>query len=606
MGNSILYGIFSNVLEMSVTAGIIICMVLGIRLCLKGAPRLFCYLLWSVVLFRLLCPVAFVSSLSVFGMWDPTGVQVAAPALKHDIPIHTGQPLEGEDKTTQGAKAIKQGGMDKNETAASSIEAAENTAGEIAAAVWLAGIVCLAGYSITGTLRLKKRLSGAVCITGNIYSSGYIDTPFAMGIFSPKIYLPKYLTQKEQEFIILHEQTHIKRRDPFIKLLAFTALTLHWFNPLVWIAFYAAEKDMEMSCDEAVMKQMKDDIRAEYCTALLNLTVPKTIFHGPPLAFGEGNTKSRVKNVMRYKKPAAFAVCIASVLLIACIIGLGTDPGKKKTDGSGALSLAGTETEDITEKGAQDTETDSPNTEEGALMEGEKRIAAAPDLAIRSSDEVTYLGCFGSKGEWDLDEEKGEQVIYSATADITHDGMKDRIDLMIDTAAPVSSAEEYIYGLGFAYIRAYEGTAEGGFKEDVLYTSGYVAHTHVGNGQIAIARKDGREYLLISNMWEGQGFGGYLYTVLYLDPERKEAVIADEGLVQFEFQEDVSREEEYRREDVAAFRERLNTWTQDADLLISCDVGSEPEVCLSREGKVYRASEYYDAVWERRNYWELE
>ena len=284
---------------------------------------------------------------------------------------------------------------------------------------------------------------------------------------------------------------------------------------------------------------------------------------------------------MRYKKPAAFAVCIASVLLIACIIGLGTDPGKKKTDGSGALSLAGTETEDITEKGAQDTETDSPNTEEGALMEGEKRIAAAPDLAIRSSDEVTYLGCFGSKGEWDLDEEKGEQVIYSATADITH-------------------------GLGFAYIRAYEGTAEGGFKEDVLYTSEYVAHTHVGNGQIAIARKDGREYLLISNMWEGQGFGGYLYTVLYLDPERKEAVIADEGLVQFEFQEDVSREEEYRREDVAAFRERLNTWTQDADLLISCDVGSEPEVCLSREGKVYRASEYYDAVWERRNYWELE
>ena len=331
MGNSILYGIFSNVLEMSVTAGIIICMVLGIRFCLKGAPRLFCYLLWSVVLFRLLCPVAFVSSLSVFGMWDPTGVQVAAPALKPDIPIHTGQPLEGEDKTTQGAKAIKQGGMDKNETAASSIEAAENTAGEIAAAVWLAGIVCLAGYSITGTLRLKKRLSGAVCITGNIYSSGYIDTPFAMGIFSPKIYLPKYLTQKEQEFIILHEQTHIKRRDPFIKLLAFTALTLHWFNPLVWIAFYAAEKDMEMSCDEAVMKQMKDDIRAEYCTALLNLTVPKTIFHGPPLAFGEGNTKSRVKNVMRYKKPAAFAVCIASVLLIACIIGLGTDPGDRKS-----------------------------------------------------------------------------------------------------------------------------------------------------------------------------------------------------------------------------------------------------------------------------------
>jgi hypothetical protein len=135
--------------------------------------------------------------------------------------------------------------------------------------------------------------------------------PFVIGILRPRIYLPSTQREEEQSYVILHEQTHIRRLDHLVKMFAFLALAVHWFNPLVWVAFVYAVKDMEMSCDECVIKLMGSDIRGEYSTSLLSLAAEKRLINGSPLAFGEENIKGRISNVMNFKKPAAWVAAIS-------------------------------------------------------------------------------------------------------------------------------------------------------------------------------------------------------------------------------------------------------------------------------------------------------
>ena len=137
-------------------------------------------------------------------------------------------------------------------------------------------------------------------IKENIYICDYISSPFVIGTVKPKIYLPSTLNENETEYVIAHEKHHIKRFDHIVKLLAFIALTLHWFNPFVWLAFELAMQDMEMSCDEAVIKKLGDDVRSSYSQSLLNFATGKHIFAGTPLAFGEGDTKIRIKNLYQF------------------------------------------------------------------------------------------------------------------------------------------------------------------------------------------------------------------------------------------------------------------------------------------------------------------
>jgi beta-lactamase regulating signal transducer with metallopeptidase domain len=168
-------------------------------------------------------------------------------------------------------------------------------------------------YSVISLLKLKRKLTGAVWLRCNIYLADSHLTPFVIDVIRPRIYLPSALSERERDYIILHERTHIRRLDHIVKLAAFLALSIHWFNPLVWVAFMCCMKDMEMSCDEAVMKKMGDGIGADYSASLLSLATGRKILAGAPLAFGEGNTKSRIKNVLHYKKPT-FWIVAGSVL----------------------------------------------------------------------------------------------------------------------------------------------------------------------------------------------------------------------------------------------------------------------------------------------------
>ena len=165
-------------------------------------------------------------------------------------------------------------------------------------------------------------------IEKNIYEAKNLKTPFVLGLIRPKIYLPVGLNVKEeQDYILLHEQTHIHRKDHIIKILAFLILSIHWFNPLVWIAFMLMSTDMELSCDERVLKEMNEDIKKPYANSLLSLAAGRHIINGSPLAFGEGNVKGRIKNVLNYKKPRFWIICfIEFIVIVAVGVGLMANP----------------------------------------------------------------------------------------------------------------------------------------------------------------------------------------------------------------------------------------------------------------------------------------
>ena len=213
-------------------------------------------------------------------------------------------------------------------------------------------------YSLLSVWRLRRRLVGAVLLRDTIWLADRIAAPFVIGVIRPRIYLPSTLSVGEQGYILMHEQTHIRRKDYLIKPLAFLALCLHWFNPLVWLAFFLAVRDMEMSCDESVLRQMGEDIRCEYSTSLLNLTVGRqSLFGGgtsllapTPLAFGEGDTKARIRNILSFQKPAVWLLAASCVIVAALGIGLFCNPkqAESKEDNSSAKTERNTLTEDTT------------------------------------------------------------------------------------------------------------------------------------------------------------------------------------------------------------------------------------------------------------------
>lgn len=294
--------IFLQVINMSFTSSFVIIFVLILRLILKKAPKIFSYALWSVVLFRLICPISFES---LFSILPVNTAIISTDTLYSETPqISTG--LTYLDNISNQILPVPYIGASVNPLQVWTF---------IGEAVWILGIIILACYSVISLLRLRYKLIGSVRLRDNIFLADHIVTPFVIGIIHPKIYLPSTLSKQEENYIILHEQTHIKRFDYLVKIVAFVVLCVHWFNPFVWAAFIFTVKDMEMSCDESVIKQLGTDICGEYSASLLRLATGRKIIAGTPLTFGEGDTKGRIKNVMKYKKPA-FGVTIAALIIV--------------------------------------------------------------------------------------------------------------------------------------------------------------------------------------------------------------------------------------------------------------------------------------------------
>ncbi len=377
----LLQEIFLKVFNMSLTASIAILAVMLLRLLIHKAPKQYSYLLWGIVLFRLLCPISFqapfsllnFTGISVNGIGEmeyasqsgiagaQTQTPVEAGSQKGLPPVGFAEGIANHSKAGEPSADGIANHSKAGEPSAAGISGSRKAGGATASSsrptdslpetlsvpeadlsrssdmqhsqplavcsmVWLLGIAALGIYSLCSSMRLRRQVACAIPLQGNIYLADHIPSPFAFGLLRPRIYLPSSVREKECGYLILHEQYHIRRRDCLVKPLAFLAVCLHWMNPLVWLAFALAMKDMEMSCDEAVVRRMGDDVRAEYAESLLRFAVGRQRISGIPLAFGEGNAKERIRNIMGYQKPAAAVIILA---LLTCLIGaacLGTNP----------------------------------------------------------------------------------------------------------------------------------------------------------------------------------------------------------------------------------------------------------------------------------------
>ena len=285
------------VLNMSLSGSIVILMVMLCRIPLRKAPMVFSYALWGTALFRLLCPVSLPARFSLLSPFAHAPGGITAVLISQDF---RQSPLSTDNTATV---LLAQG------------NGQPQAYFQPAVILWLCGCAAVLLYGGVSLLLLRRRLVGRVKLQGNIYLADHIPSPFVLGIVRPKIYLPSGLSEAEQEIIILHEQTHIRRLDHLTRLLGFIALVLHWFNPLVWAAYFLSERDMETSCDEAVLRKLTTRSSANYADTLLRLSAGRRRFPAPP-AFGEGNIKLRIKNVPRYKRPARWAAAAAALLAV--------------------------------------------------------------------------------------------------------------------------------------------------------------------------------------------------------------------------------------------------------------------------------------------------
>ncbi len=307
--------VFLNVLNLSISAGWLVLAVLVLRLLLKKAPKWAHVLLWGIVAARLLFPFSIESALSLI-----PSAQTIPPAVltEPSFEITTGiTPVDDRindylgDHYYQGVTAPAGQTFDVM---------------TVLTVVWLVGMALLALYTLVTYFRLRRRVATAVRLRDNIFQSENVASPFVLGLVAPKIYLPFRMDPLTQDHVIAHEQAHLRRKDHWWKPLGFVLLTVHWFNPLLWLAYVLLCRDIEMACDEKVIRELGTDARADYSQALLQCSVNRPMIAACPLAFGEVGVKDRVKSVLNYKKPAFWVICIAVVLCIIVAVCFLTDP----------------------------------------------------------------------------------------------------------------------------------------------------------------------------------------------------------------------------------------------------------------------------------------
>jgi len=298
--------LYNTILNMSITGSVVILVVILVRFLLRNTPKKYSYILWAVAGFRLCCPFSFKSVVSLFSInpvQKPGDIVTNRGTMNYiDAPVYFQTP-------TTNMETI-------GEADAPATFIVQYHFTDFIPYIWILGLILLAVIGIVNFIKTKKQLSTAARKYDNIYQSECITSPFILGIIKPKIYVPYNMEEAYFDYVIAHEKYHLKRGDNIIKLFSFVLLCIHWFNPFCWLAFYLANKDMEMSCDEWVLSH-NDGIKKVYSNALLSFATERKFPTPTPLCFGEGSAKSRIQNVLKYKKPTVIISVIAIILCIA-------------------------------------------------------------------------------------------------------------------------------------------------------------------------------------------------------------------------------------------------------------------------------------------------
>lgn len=319
--------VFVTVLNMSITGGMIIAALAVLRLMLKKLPRRYSYVLWAIPAIRLLCPISISSVMSFFNLLKPKAVEqnrmeyivpqateYIAPTLPAD-PVITVAPPTYHDPMEDVVKEVPK----------------SLSLGEIAGIIWAAVAVGIVIWAIVSYISVAIKVKGSVK-SGEYYICKNICSPFVFGIMRPGIYIPEGLSGKDINCILEHEKTHIRRKDYLVKLLTVPVLALHWFNPLVWLGIRLMTADMELSCDELALKNYSDEYKKDYANALLNVSMKQNGLNGV-LGFGESGVKTRIKSVLKIKKPTAAATCAAIAVIAVAAVCLLTNATGRKKDG---------------------------------------------------------------------------------------------------------------------------------------------------------------------------------------------------------------------------------------------------------------------------------
>jgi len=318
--------LFSKILEMSIGASWLVLVVLLLRGILARAPKWIRCLLWAMVAVRLICPIVPVSELSLVpavSVDDMAGERYST----EDVPIYP-ESAPNFEFTAETAAVPEPGALPQITVGAAGEESIRN-AEAVLPLVWVLGVLAMTGSAFFSYGKIKRKVSASIHLGNEVFLCDYIETPFILGIIRPKIYLPSSMDPNAAAHVLSHERAHIRRRDHWWKPLGFALLTVHWFNPILWLAYILLCRDIELACDEKVIREMEAVDKRAYSQALLSCSVPRHMIAACPLAFGEVGVKTRIKSVLHYRKPGFWVVAGALVVCLVVAVCFLTNPRQK-------------------------------------------------------------------------------------------------------------------------------------------------------------------------------------------------------------------------------------------------------------------------------------
>lgn len=403
---------------------LVILAVLLVRLLLRRLPKKYSYLLWSVVGIRMLLKLQLPSRFGLLSLWHYMTQQISGSQL-----LTAPKQLTNMQKITDpqaGAQNLQPAGqLITGQTvtgAARGLSQAGAKAGsgwdhllQICMLIWIAGMIVLLLYGILSYFKCRRMTVQAVHMEGNIWECDHLATPFVLGIVRSRIYIPFHLSAEEKPYILAHETYHIRRGDPIVRLLAFVLLTFYWINPFVWIAYFLMIRDMEMSCDEAVLLQLGTQIKKAYSNSLLTFATGRKQVTFSPLAFGESGTSGRIKNILDFKKPKVWGSLLAILAVILAAV----------------FCLTSQKTEDDTSASQSEQQVTDSSRNAQAAEEAKQETEAARQAAEQAQQDAEPAEDARQMAEqMQQDAEKAAAAAESARQEI-EEQVQDRMDSIL-------------------------------------------------------------------------------------------------------------------------------------------------------------------------------
>ncbi len=381
--------VFLELFNMSITASWLVLAIILFRLIFKKAPKWLRVIMWGLVGLRLICPFSFESVLSLIPSAEPV-----PPEIVHS---HSSADVSGADifNAIGNNQVYYDLGVQDGSIVFTEYSAPDGDFVNplliityIASIVWIVGMVVMLLYTLISYLRILKNVREATPLKENIWVCDNISTPFILGIIKPRIFLPSSMNEQDTEFVIAHEKSHLKRHDHWWKPFGFALLTVYWFNPVLWVAYILLCRDIELACDEKVIKEMGAEIKKPYSEALINCSVPRKMISACPLAFGETGVKGRIKSVLNYKKPAFWVIVVAIVAVLVTTVCFMTNPDKDDEESTTTTTESTTKEENTT---SQDEITTELTNEESTTEENTTKSNNPPKLTPLSVEKAIEI-----------------------------------------------------------------------------------------------------------------------------------------------------------------------------------------------------------------------